>query len=161
MVEPWTCLDALRCGIQASHVDSVCFTGMIPWTEEPGRLQSMGWQNWTQLSTRSFFVSRYKRVCVCVCVRERERERERSVVLCAFGTLGSWKEKARTELVRLPCPFLTRLTQLLLVFCKTFCIRIYVKHRAYFLHVKTASISESQVSSMSNSLQYLHGIRPR
>ena len=22
----------------------------IPWTEEPGGLQSMGWQSWTQLS---------------------------------------------------------------------------------------------------------------
>ena len=57
-----------------------------------------------------------------MCEREREsaRERKRSVVLCAFGTLGSWKEKVRTELVRLPCPFLTRITLLSLVFCKSF-----------------------------------------
>ena len=25
----------------------------IPWTEEPGRLQSLGWQSWTRLSRRN------------------------------------------------------------------------------------------------------------
>ena len=29
----------------------------IPWMEEPGRLQSMGSQSWTQLSNFTFFLS--------------------------------------------------------------------------------------------------------
>ena len=32
----------------ATH--SSTLTKKIPWTEEPGRLQSMGLQSWTQLS---------------------------------------------------------------------------------------------------------------
>ena len=32
----------------ATHCSILAWT--VPWTEEPGKLQSMGSQNWTQLS---------------------------------------------------------------------------------------------------------------
>ena len=37
----------------ATHSSILAWT--IPWTEEPGGLQSMGSQSWTQLSDFTFF----------------------------------------------------------------------------------------------------------
>ena len=39
----------------ASHSGTLAWK--IPWTEEPGRLQSMGSQSWTRLSSFTFFLS--------------------------------------------------------------------------------------------------------
>ena len=38
----------------ATHSSTLAWK--IPWTEEPGRLQSMGSQSWTRLSDFTFFL---------------------------------------------------------------------------------------------------------
>jgi len=44
------------------------FAWRIPWTEEPGELQSMGSQRMGQdWSTNTFFFKVYVCVCVCAC----------------------------------------------------------------------------------------------
>ena len=49
----------------------VLLTRESPWTEDPGRLQSIVLQSWTQLKQLSMHIT----VCVCVCV---------CVCLCVF-----------------------------------------------------------------------------
>ena len=47
----------------ATHSSTLAWK--IPWTEEPGRLQSMGSQSWTRLSDFTFtftFSPKYKKV---------------------------------------------------------------------------------------------------
>ena len=41
------------CNEMATH--SSILAWKIPWTEEPGRLQSIGRKSWTQFSNLSFF----------------------------------------------------------------------------------------------------------
>ena len=49
----------------------------IPWTEEPGGLQSMGLQRVGHEGATNTFTYTYTHVSIYVCVCEREREEKR------------------------------------------------------------------------------------
>ena len=54
----------------AAHSSTLAWT--IPWTEEPGRLPSIGSQSQTQLKQLSLL--QVTAECVCVCVRDGHRD---------------------------------------------------------------------------------------
>ena len=57
----------------AAHSSTLAWT--IPWTEEPGRLPSIGSQSQTQLKQLSLLHVTAECVCVCVCKRRTQRHK--------------------------------------------------------------------------------------